>query len=290
MADRVRFGPAGIPPAFHIMKATLTDVPKLLRVEGLDALEYQAVYWGAKPQIQKENAERFGLEARKNDVWLTMHGSYFINFCGEKRVVEASGKRLIACATAAEWMTAHAVVFHAGFYGKKTRQEAYRDCLEALRQVVTTLKGLGIRDVKLGVETMGKPYQLGSLNDVLGICEEVEQTQLVIDWSHLHARDNGRFRTVDDFRTVIVEIEQRLGTEAVRNMHCHFTGIEFTNKGERKHRTLEEARYGPDFALLAQVMVEFKLRPVVICETPLLDIDAMKMRDMFQDALAKTSA
>jgi deoxyribonuclease-4 len=273
-----------------MMKATLADVPKLLRVEGLDALEYQAVYWGAKPQIQKENAERFGSEARKNDVWLTMHGSYFINLCGEKRVVDASSKRLIACATAAEWMNAHAVVFHAGFYGRKARQEACRECLEALRRVVATLKGLGIRDVKLGVETMGRPYQLGSLDDVLGICEEVEQTQLAIDWSHLHARDHGRFRTVDDFRKVVMEIERRLGTEAVRNMHCHFTAIEFGDKGERRHRTLEEARYGPDFALLARVMVEFKLRPVVICETPLLDIDAMKMRDMFQDELAKTRA
>jgi endonuclease IV len=62
MADRPRFGPAGVPPSFRAMKAALTDVPRLLREEGLDAFEYQAVRWGAKPQIRREDAEKLGLK------------------------------------------------------------------------------------------------------------------------------------------------------------------------------------------------------------------------------------
>jgi len=290
MADRPRFGPAGIPPAFKVMKATLTDVPKLLRVEGLDALEYEAIYWGGKPQIRKEDAERFGLEARENDVCLSLHGSYFMNLSGKKNVVEASKKRLTACATAAEWMGAYVVVFHPGFYEKRPKEEAFRSCLIVLKEVVETMRSLGIRNVKIGAETMGKPSQLGSLEEVLTICEEVDQTQLVIDWSHLHARGMGRFRTADDFRKVVAEIENRLGGEAARNMHCHFTKIEFTDKGERRHHTLDEARYGPDFGLLAKIIAEFKLKPVMICESPLLDIDAMKMRDIVQTELKKIDA
>ena len=85
MADRPRFGSAGVPPAFRAMKAALNDVPRLLREEGLDAFEYQAVRWGVKPQIKKETAEKLGLKARENDVWLSLHGSYFINFCGKKK-------------------------------------------------------------------------------------------------------------------------------------------------------------------------------------------------------------
>ena len=285
MADHPRFGPAGVPFAFKSIKASVEDVPLLLRQEGLDAFEYEAIYWGMKPQIEKNDAQSLGKSAKENDVWLSLHGSYFVNLCGEKRIVEASKKRLIASATAAEWMNARVVVFHPGFYGNRPKELVLKNCLEALRDLVRSLNGLKIKEVKIGPETMGKPSQLGSLDEVLQICEEVEQTQLVIDWSHLHARDMGRFRNVQDFRRVVETVEDRLGTEAARNMHCHFTKIEFTDRGERRHHSLEEERYGPSFAMLAQVIAEFKLRPVIISESPMLDLDAMRMRDIVQSML-----
>jgi len=142
------------------------------------------------------------------------------------------------------------------------------------------MDSLGIGKVKLGPETMGRVFQVGTLDEIMALCETVEQTQLVIDWAHLHARHQGRFRKADDFRDVVVEVERRLGTEAARNMHCHFSKIEYTDKGERRHHILDEARYGPDFQMLAEVIADFNLRPVMICETPLLDIDAVKIRDM----------
>lgn len=285
MAGRPRFGPAGVPPVFRILKVTLAAVPILLREEGLDAFEYQAVRWGAKPQIKKEDAEKLGLRARENDVLLSLHGSYFMNFCGRKEIIEASKQRLVTCTIAAEWMKAYIVVFHPGFYGEKPRKEAFNNCVQALKNVVEAMNALGIRNVKIGPETMGKHSQLGSLHEVLGICEEVEQTQPVIDWAHLHARNMGRFKTVDDFRRVFEEIEWRLGTDAVKGLHCHFTKVEFTNKGERRHRILNETRYGPDFGMLAKVIAEFKLKPIIISESPLLDLDAMKMRDTLQKEL-----
>jgi deoxyribonuclease-4 len=285
MADHPRFGPAGVPPTFRILKARLEDVPKLLRDEGLDAFEYQAVRWGAKPQIKREDAEKLGLKAVENDVWLSLHGSYFINFCGDKDVLEASKQRLIACATAAQWMKAHTVVFHPGFYGKAPRTEVFKNCLKALKEVAESLKTLEIKNVKIGPETMGKPSQFGSLEEILSLCEEVEQTQPVIDWAHLHARENGRFRTVDDFRKVIETIENRLGTEALEDMHCHFTKVEFTEKGEKCHHTLEEEGYGPDFSMLAKVIAEFDLKPVIISESPILDLDAIKMREILKKQL-----
>jgi deoxyribonuclease-4 len=288
MADRPRFGPAGVPPTFRMMKAALSDVPKLLRDEGLDAFEYQAVRWGAKPQIKREEAEKLGSEAKERDVWLSLHGSYFINFCGGKEVIEASKQRLIACATAASWMSAHIVVFHPGFYGKRPQKEVFRSCLEAVKETVETLKNLGIENVKIGPETMGKPSQFGSLDEILSLCEEVEQTQPVIDWAHLHARDKGRFKTIDDFRRVVEEIERRLGTEAVKNMHCHFTKVEYTEKGEKCHHIMDEANYGPDFAMLAKVIAEYKLNPVIISESPILDLDAIKMRDILRKELEKS--
>src|SRR3989337_105300 len=150
MADRPRFGPAGVPPLFRIIGAKLSDVPELLREEGLDAFEYEAVRWGQKPQIKQQDAENLKLKAEKNDVLLSLHGSYFINFCGKKEVVEASKRRLIACATAAQWMGAYVVVFHLGFYGAGGRKKAFRDCMNGLRDVAKTMDALGIRNVKLG--------------------------------------------------------------------------------------------------------------------------------------------
>jgi deoxyribonuclease-4 len=290
MADHPRFGPAGVPPPFRLVISSIAGVPRLLREEGLDAFEYEAIYWGAKPQIKQEEAEKLGSEARANDVWLSLHGSYFVNLVGEKQVVEASKRRLIASATAAEWMKAHVVVFHPGFYGRRSPKEAFKSCVESMKEIVEEMKALGIDDVRLGAETMGKSSQLGSLEEVMGFCEEVEQAQLVIDWSHLHARNHGRFRKIDDFRRVVEEVENRLGKEVAENMHCHFTKIEYSSRGERRHHVLDESGYGPSFEMLAKVIAEFKLKPVFICESPLLDIDAAKMRDMLKRELKGASA
>lgn len=290
MADRPRFGPAGVPPRFRILGAQLRDVPKLLREEGLDAFEYEAVQWGQKPQIQQQNAESLWAEAKKNDILLSMHGSYYLNLSGKKEVVEASKRRIIAGATAAQWMGAYVVVFHTGFYGRLEKTDALKTCIEALKDIVETMKALGIQNVKLGPETMGKVSQVGTLEEILSICEEVEQTQIVIDWAHLHARHQGKFRRIEDFRGVIEEVEKRLGTEITRNMHCHFSKIEFTDKGEKKHHVLAEPRHGPDFQMLAEVLLEFKIRPILICETPNLDVDALRMRDIFRNIKEKQSS
>jgi deoxyribonuclease IV len=287
MSLGARFGPAGVPPIFRLMKITVADVPRLLREEDLDAFEYEAVRWGKKPQIGMEEARKLGVEAKQQNVWLSLHGSYFLNFSGTKSIVEDSKQRLIACATAAEWMGAHTVVFHPGVYGKRPPEVALKMCSDALQEVVQNMRELGIVNVRLGPETMGRTYQLGSLDEALSICETVEQTQLVVDWSHLHARGLGRLRTVEDYRNIVERIENRLGSESIKNLHCHFSKIEYSDKGERRHHTLEEARYGPDFRLLAKTIIEFNMSPIVISESPIIDVDAIRMRDILKEEMEK---
>jgi len=284
MAEHTRFGPAGVPPMFRLMGATTSDVPKLLREEGLDAFEYEAVQWGQKPQIKQENAQKLGEEVKKTDVKLSMHASYYINFAGKKEVVEASKRRLIACATAAEWMGAYVVVFHTGFYGRFEKDFAFKTCLDAIKEVNAEVRNLGLK-VKLGPETMGRKFQVGSIDEILAINEQVEGTQLVIDWGHLHARGLGALKKVEDFRAVAEKVEQNLGTEMLRSMHCHFSAIEFNNQGEKEHHTLDEKRYGPDFRMLAEVIADFQMHPTMICETPNLDIDARTMQATLRDVL-----
>jgi deoxyribonuclease-4 len=269
---------------FRLMGATTADVPKLLRAEDLDAFEYEAVQWGAKPQIKQEHAQQLGEEAKKHDVRLSMHGTYYVNLAGKPEVVEASKLRLIAAATAADWMNAYVLVFHTGFYGKFEKDYAFKICVEAIKEVATEMKNLGLR-VKLGPETMGRKFQVGSLDEIIAINQQVEGTQLVVDWGHLHARGLGSFKRMEDFRAAAEKIEQHLGTEALRNMHCHFSAIEFNLQGERQHHTLDEKRYGPDFRLLAEVIADFGMHPTMICESPILDVDARKMQATLREVL-----
>ncbi|MGD0646220.1 MAG: TIM barrel protein [Candidatus Bathyarchaeia archaeon] len=284
MTEHTRFGPAGVPPMFRLLGAKMPEVPRLLREEGLDAFEYPAVRWGQKPQMKQEDAEKLGAEARKNDVKLSMHGSYFVNLSGKKDVVEASKRRLIACATAADWMEAYVMVFHTGFYGRFEKDFAFKTCLQALKEVSAQMKSLGSK-VKLGPETMGRKFQVGAIDEILTICEQVEGTQLVIDWAHLHAIHQGTFKKTEDFRAVAEKVEQKLGTKALKSMHCHFSKIEFTAQGEKRHHTLDEERYGPDFRMLAEVIADFQLHPTIICESPLLDIDARKMQETLKEVI-----
>ncbi len=281
MVEQTRFGTAGVPPTFKLLKIKMHDVPSLLREVGLDAFEYQAVRWGTQPQIARQDAEKLGFEAKKHDIRLSVHGSYFINLAGKNDVISASKERLIAGAVAADWMGAYVLVFHTGFYGKLEKNSAFKNCLNALKEISQTIKDMGL-NVKLGPETMGRKFQVGSIDEIMLFYQEIDNIQLVVDWGHLHSRDLGAFKKVDDVRAVAEKIESTLGSKVLQSMHCHFSKIEFSSQGERKHHSLDESRYGPEFELLAKVIVDFKMHPTIICETPVLDIDALKMKEVLQ--------
>jgi deoxyribonuclease-4 len=106
-----------------------------------------------------------------------------------------------------------------------------------------------------------------------------------LDWGHLHSRELGRFKKVEDFRVVVEKVEEELGTDALRSMHCHFSAIEFNSQGEKEHHALDEKRYGPDFKLLAEVIADFQMHPTMICESPVLDVDARKMKETLAQVL-----
>ncbi len=287
MPDKPRFGPAGIPFWFKELKAPVNELPCLLQKEGLSALEYEAVRWGQKPQIRQEEAEKLGVNAQKHDVWLTIHGSYYINLLGRRDILEASKRRLIACATAAQWMSAHTVTFHLGYYSQRqSHKKDLQDCIRELKEITETLQSTSTK-VNLGPETSGKLAQLGSLEEILTICENVEQTQPVIDWAHLYARRRGNITTTSDFQQVIEEIEARLGTKTAENLHCHFSHVEYTFRGERRHHPLDAYSFGPKFEPLAEAIVNLGLKPVIISESPLLDKDAKKMRDIVLQKMEK---
>jgi deoxyribonuclease-4 len=278
-----------MPLGFKVLKKTVDEMPAYLRAEDLSSFEYQMVRWGPVPQIRQEMAEKLGKNAVENDVRLSAHGSYYVNLSStHAETLQASKKRLLACVTGASWMGADIVVFHPGAYEERSPREVFRGCEKAMKEVVESMRSLGLTKVHLAPETMGRGSQFGSLEEVLKLCERVDLTEPNVDWAHLHARHSGRFKTIDDVAKVMDEIEKRLGAEALRNIHCHYSHIEFTDKGERRHHNLDRTEYGPDFRLIARLIAERGLNPVIACETPNLDLDAQKLRDIVLEEVKKT--
>jgi len=278
---RTRFGPAGRPINY---KGPTENIPEYLRTEeGLDAFEYQAVR-GVK--ISKDKAQILGESAKKFDVLLSLHAPYAINLASSSESTrKASVERLIRSLEAAKWMGARIVVFHPGYYGKFSKEEALKLCIKMLKDARERADSLGFKEVFLGPETMGKLSQVGSLDEIITMCESVPKTLPVIDWAHIHARTKGGLKSKDDYLKVLSTIEDRLGSDVVKTLHCHFTKVEFSDKGERRHRRLDEEGFGPHFEQLATIIVENGYSFTIISESPVLDKDAIVMKRILEQIL-----
>lgn len=278
MAIRVRFGPAGKPVQY---KGAMLGVPEFLHGIGLDALEYQAV---RGVRISEPDATALGEEAKKYDVALSLHAPYFINLAGSGETIEKSIERLVQSAKAAEWMGARPIVFHAAYYGKKGKEGALRSTIEALRKAVELCEAEGVERPAFSPETMGRDAQLGTIDEVLAVCSEVPGAVPTVDWAHIHARGRGSLKTVGDVLKVIEQIE-KVDPSYLKPLHTHFTKVEFGAGGEKKHHTLDEEGYGPDFSIVAKALIEAGVDAVVISESPILEVDGLKMKETLAELL-----
>ncbi|WFO75514.1 TIM barrel protein [Desulfurococcaceae archaeon MEX13E-LK6-19] len=277
---KLRFGPAGKPVDYK--KTDITGVPEFLHSIGLNAFEYQAVR-GVK--ISEEKARRLGEEAKKYDVLLSMHGPYYINFGSpEKKIFEASIKRLEDSIQACKWMEAYIVVFHPGYYKGTTPEEAVKRTIEALKIVDEFRKSIGAKNVWLGPETTGKVTQIGTLEENIEICRNIDNCKPVVDWAHMYARSQGKYiTTIDHVIEVITMIEKELGKNAVSPLHMHFSKIDYGKGGEKEHHTLAEEGYGPDFRIICKGLVEVGVDGVIISESPILEKDAIVMKNICKE-------
>jgi len=275
------FGPAGYPIEF---KGRLPDVAAFLAQEGLNAFEYQAV---RGVRVRQEEAELLRREAKRLGIRVSIHAPYYINLAAtEPEKLERTFGHLLSSLRAAQWMGAYVVVFHPASVGKHpTREDAFRATLRNLKEVAERADSEGLlKTAKLGPELTGKKGQIGSLEEIVELCLKVEGCVPVIDWAHLHARRGGWLRGKKRVLQVLEYIEKELGREIATNLHCHFSYIEYTDKGERRHHTIadgERLGYGPRYDHVASALIEFGAHPVIISESPILDKDAIVMRDRY---------
>jgi deoxyribonuclease-4 len=272
------FGPGGNSDSFYAEGNKSThEAPAWLAARGLQAYEYQG---GNGLTAGEASLRKVGEEAKKYGIKMSLHAPYYISLSGtepDKRLKSIT--YIEQSLHAARNLGADIIVIHTGSAAKISRAEAMalaRDTLEK------TIEKFGITEIRLGLETMGKINQLGTLDEVLELCKIAPCFVPVVDFGHINARGvGGQFPDADSYRRIFERIAAILGDDAARYLHCHFSKIEYTGAGEKRHLTFTDEQYGPDFHPLAEVIVRDNLSPRIICESAgTMAEDALAMKAM----------
>lgn len=274
---KILFGPAGIPHSAAAGTDTVGGI-ELVSQLGLTAMEVEFVRGVRINQVQAERAKRVSME---KNISLSVHAPYFIN-CSpiDNAKIPTTKRNIIASVKAAHEIGARIVVIHPGFYMGRPALDCVRQAQGVLREVIDEINSFGVTDVWLGLETMGKRSQLGSLDEVCELSGSLERTQPVLDFGHMHARENGCIKSKRDYERIFSNVEKTLGAKAMAQLHCHVSEIEYSPAGERFHLPLD-TRDSPPWRPMLELVHENGYSGTLICESPLLEKDALKMQKYF---------
>ena len=272
------FGPGGNSDSFYAEGHKSTaEAPAWVKAKGLDAYEYEA---GNGLTAGEASLRKVGEEAKKHGILMSLHTPYFISLSGvdpEKRLksVDYIKKSLWA----AELLGADTIVIHSGSAAKITRAEAMSLARDTLEKII---EEVGDTPIHLGLETMGKINQLGTLEEVIELCKTDRHYYPVVDFGHLNARNVGGYYTdADSYRRTFDAVAEGLGFDIAKNMHCHFSKIMYTSSGEKKHLTFADSEFGPAFEPLAEAIIKDGLTPRIICESDgTMAEDALFMKNL----------
>ncbi len=272
---RIRFVPAGIP--IKCDGTSTIDGIRCVHKLGLGAMEMEFV---RGVRLKEAAAKEAGKIAKELDISLSSHAPYFINFCSsDGRILANSARHLFEAAKATDLALGRVTVFHPGYYQKSSKEQAFQDAKQELAHLVETLKSHGIKTM-LGAETVGKKSSFGGLEENIRLAKDLEQVEPVLDFAHLHARGDQVIKGADDYRKILSFVEKELpGYKA--HIHCHFSEINYSSKGERNHFPLG-TNNEPPYKALMEVLVENGFAGTIICETPRLESDALIMQKEYQ--------
>lgn len=282
-----QFGPAGNPDAFYAagLKAS-ADMPKWLSSQKLSAYEYQC---SRGVTIKQPTAELIGQEAAQHNIKLSIHAPYYISLATEDETTAANTERhFLRSLEVALWMGADRIVFHIGGPGKGAdRRQAMERAKRLFAKILETAERQGLTGPLLLAETMGKQNQLGSLDEVLELCRLDSRVRPAVDFGHMHAVTGGQYTTSAEFAAVFDRIGEELGSEVARNLHIHFSPIEFTKAGEKRHWSFGDP-FGPPHEPLLDVIAAHGYTPRIICESAGTQAkDAKIMQDFYLSLLKK---
>jgi deoxyribonuclease-4 len=266
---KIYIGPAGVP----ITAKDKTTVGGLKRVAELQLNAFECEFV-RNVYLSQKAAEETGELAKQLNIQLTVHAPYFINLLSEKKeTVKASKKRILDSLDRAERMRAEAVVVHAAYYGKLTNEEAFRKMKEITLDILDEAKANGI-NAKLAYETMAKETQFASLDELLKLIEEINSKQLTlcVDFAHLFVRNNGKI----DYTEILDKLK------GFTHVYSHFSNVKYNLKTKKFMDVHKPINDHPPFKPLAEEIVKRGINITIISESPVLEIDSLKMKEIFQ--------
>jgi len=272
---KLLFGTAGIP--LSSKGSTTAEGISGVKELCLGSMELEFV---RSVNITKERAPEVKEAAEKNKIVLTCHAPYFINLNSlEKPKYHASINRILSSARILNLCGGYSCCFHAGFYMKSTKEETFERIRKGVKEISEALKKEK-NNVWLRLETTGKASQFGNIDEILRLSAEFSNVMPCIDFAHLHARSIGKYNSYEEFSEILGKVEKVLGKKGLQNMHIHIAGIEYGEKGERRHLNLRDSDL--KYKELMKAFKDFKIKGVIICESPNIEEDALLMKKSYE--------
>lgn len=284
MENKACFGPAGNPDAFYALgRKASVEMPEWLNSIGLGAYEYQC---SRGVTIKEDTARAIGAKASLYGIKLSIHAPYYISLATQEEItLENTFKHFRKSLEVAAWMGADRIVFHIGGPGKTPREIAMHRAREAFLKVLDEREKSGFSHINLAPETMGKKNQLGSLDEVISLCKLADHVIPAVDFGHLHCVTGGSYTTKAEYQNVFDQVSKELSGDIASNLHIHFSKIEFTQAGEKKHWTFKD-NFGPPHEPLISLCAERSFTPRIICESAgTQGEDAKTMQNLYETLL-----
>lgn len=278
----IKFGPSGNSQSFYAAGYEHTEeAAAYVKEMGLDCFEYS---FGRGVRMGEEKARSIGAAFAKENVEISVHAPYFINFANpDDEMAAKSYGYVLDSAKMVKAMGGRRVVFHPAAQGKDAREIAVsraEDRLKILRDYIYLNE---LQDCMFCPETMGKLAQVGTVEEIARFCLVDEIFTPCVDFGHVNARGQGSLKTEEDYRRLLEYLVEKIGYERMKHFHVHFSKIMYGAKGEIKHLTFADEVYGPEFLPLARVLKEMKLEPYIVSESDGTQAeDALAMKRMYE--------
>jgi deoxyribonuclease-4 len=271
-----KFGTVGSPTGTPKKPGGSVGAIEFSKSIGLEALE---LGWVQSVRVTEATCAVIKATSEAHAVSLSVHAPYFINLNATDEEWPKSRKRLMDAAHYGYLAGATDIIFHPGSYFGNDPAEVLKVALPRLEGCVKELQKNGDM-VTLRPETMGKSAMLGSFEDALAMSKAMDMVQPCLDFAHLHARPgDGTMNTYDEWSRLLEKYGKTLGAKALKKLHIHLSGIEYGPKGEKNHLPFAEADL--DLKALLKAMHEFGCGGRILCESPIMEVDALHMKKMW---------
>ncbi len=274
----IKFLTAGVPVTSR-KSGTLEGLRRVKEL-GLGGMELEFVRGVRMKETLAEKVRKF---AQENGLVLTVHGPYWINLNSrEEQKVKNSIEFIYQSARIGYLAGARDITFHPAYYHDDDPKEVHKKVKRLLKELSKRLKDEGI-DVIIRPETMGKPSQYGTLEEIVDLSMEIDNVLPCVDFAHMYAREQGKYNTYDEIYRVLDYIREKLGDRALKNMHIHYSGIVYGPKGEKHHVDLTSQENKLNYEDFIRALVDAGVEGVVVSETPFMEEGALLLQEIYEE-------